>query len=55
MHVLGPANWWLPAWLNRFLPRLHVEPTDLIIATRPAAAFGTAGTSVPPASARITE
>ncbi len=26
MHVLGRANWWLPSWLDRVLPRLHVEP-----------------------------
>ncbi|HEV2257497.1 MAG TPA: MMPL family transporter [Streptosporangiaceae bacterium] len=26
MHMLGRANWWLPAWLDRLLPRLHVEP-----------------------------
>jgi putative drug exporter of the RND superfamily len=25
MHMLGRANWWLPAWLDRILPRLHVE------------------------------
>ncbi|MGH3299214.1 MAG: MMPL family transporter [Trebonia sp.] len=29
MHLLGRANWWLPAWLDRSLPRLHVEPADL--------------------------
>ncbi len=29
MHMLGRANWWLPAWLNRHLPRLHVEPAEL--------------------------
>jgi RND superfamily putative drug exporter len=29
MHVLGRANWWLPAWLDRRLPRLHVEPAEL--------------------------
>jgi RND superfamily putative drug exporter len=29
MHMLGRANWWLPAWLDRLLPRLHVEPADL--------------------------
>ena len=29
MHMLGRANWWLPAWLDRLLPRFHVEPTDL--------------------------
>jgi len=29
MHMLGRANWWLPAWLDRLLPRLHVEPAGL--------------------------
>jgi RND superfamily putative drug exporter len=30
MHVLGRANWWMPAWLGRALPELHVEghPND---------------------------
>jgi len=27
MHLLGRANWWLPAWLER-IPRLHVEPAE---------------------------
>ena len=25
MELAGRANWWLPAWLDRLLPRLHVE------------------------------
>jgi RND superfamily putative drug exporter len=29
MHMLGRANWWLPAWLDRALPRLNVEPSGL--------------------------
>jgi putative drug exporter of the RND superfamily len=29
MHMLGRANWWLPAWLDRTLPRLHVQPAEL--------------------------
>jgi RND superfamily putative drug exporter len=29
MHLLGRANWWLPGWLDRRLPRLHVEPAEL--------------------------
>jgi RND superfamily putative drug exporter len=29
MHMLGRANWWLPAWLDRRLPRLLVEPAGL--------------------------
>jgi RND superfamily putative drug exporter len=29
MLVIGKANWWFPAWLDRILPRIHVEPEDL--------------------------
>ncbi|HEV2241605.1 MAG TPA: MMPL family transporter [Streptosporangiaceae bacterium] len=29
MHLLGRANWWLPARLDRRLPRFHVEPAEL--------------------------
>jgi RND superfamily putative drug exporter len=25
MELLGDRNWWLPGWLDRFLPRVHVE------------------------------
>jgi putative drug exporter of the RND superfamily len=25
MQLLGRANWWIPAWLDRLLPRLAVE------------------------------
>ncbi|MEW1655257.1 MULTISPECIES: MMPL family transporter [unclassified Streptomyces] len=28
MHLLGGANWWLPAWLERWLPRLSIEPPE---------------------------
>ncbi|MFI9260075.1 MMPL family transporter [Streptomyces sioyaensis] len=26
MHMLGGANWWLPSWLGRWLPRISIEP-----------------------------
>lgn len=26
MHMLGGANWWLPGWLDRRLPRISIEP-----------------------------
>ncbi len=31
MELLGDRNWWLPGWLDRMLPRVHVEghPDDL--------------------------
>ena len=25
MELLGNANWWLPRWLNRILPNIHIE------------------------------
>jgi RND superfamily putative drug exporter len=25
MELLGDRNWWLPGWLDRILPRIHVE------------------------------
>ncbi len=25
MHLLGRANWWLPGWLDRILPRISIE------------------------------
>jgi len=28
MQLLGRANWWLPAWLDRILPRVRVEGAD---------------------------
>ncbi|MFC9094120.1 MMPL family transporter [Streptomyces sp. NPDC048231] len=28
MHLLGSANWWLPTWLERRLPRLCIEPAE---------------------------
>jgi RND superfamily putative drug exporter len=28
MQLFGARAWWLPAWLDRLLPRLHVEPAE---------------------------
>jgi RND superfamily putative drug exporter len=28
MHMIGPANWWYPRWLDRITPRVSVEPAD---------------------------
>ncbi|HEY7456880.1 MAG TPA: MMPL family transporter [Solirubrobacterales bacterium] len=28
MQLFGPRAWWLPAWLDRALPHLHVEPAE---------------------------
>jgi RND superfamily putative drug exporter len=25
MELLGDANWWLPKWLDRRLPNVHIE------------------------------
>jgi RND superfamily putative drug exporter len=29
MHLFGKANWWLPGWLDRLVPQLHVDAEDL--------------------------
>ncbi|MFJ4619439.1 MMPL family transporter [Streptomyces sp. NPDC088812] len=34
MHLLGSANWWLPRWLDRRLPRLSIEPPECRAAAR---------------------
>ena len=28
MSMVGKANWWLPAWLDRILPVVHIEPGE---------------------------
>src|SRR5215216_6300307 len=28
MHLAGPAMWWMPAWLERRLPHLHIEAEE---------------------------
>ena len=33
MHLIGPANWALPGWLDRILPRLAVEAGEPAAAT----------------------
>jgi putative drug exporter of the RND superfamily len=25
MELLGNKNWWIPAWLNKLLPKIDVE------------------------------
>jgi RND superfamily putative drug exporter len=37
MHLIGPANWWLPRWIDRTLPDFSVEGHD----DRAAQAAGT--------------
>ena len=29
MHLIGKSNWWLPTWLDRLIPRLNVEASDI--------------------------
>ena len=28
MSLLGKANWWLPGWLDRILPKVQIEPGE---------------------------
>jgi RND superfamily putative drug exporter len=38
MELLGRWNWWLPAWLGRVIPVVHVEPPTVAHPPRPAGA-----------------
>ena len=29
MYILGRSTWWMPAWLDRILPEVDVEGTEL--------------------------
>lgn len=31
MELLGDANWWLPKWLDRILPKLNIEGEDTVV------------------------
>ena len=43
MHLLGGANWWLPRWLDRRLPRISIEPSECrVVAAIPAPRDGAA-------------
>ncbi|MCX4528270.1 MULTISPECIES: MMPL family transporter [unclassified Streptomyces] len=46
MHLLGGANWWLPAWLERRLPRISIEPPEC----RPHATLPAQRTGADPAT-----
>jgi putative drug exporter of the RND superfamily len=35
MHLLGARNWWMPAWMSRFVPQLHVEGRPEVHLPRP--------------------
>jgi putative drug exporter of the RND superfamily len=37
MHLFGKANWWLPTWLDRILPRFSIEGTPVPSPTRTVA------------------
>jgi hypothetical protein len=41
MVMLGRANWWLPGWAGRLLPRVGIEGDDYFRAKDAAAAAAT--------------
>ncbi|MFF1493981.1 MMPL family transporter [Streptomyces sp. NPDC058304] len=56
MHMLGGANWWLPAWLDRRLPKISIEPPECrsratLPAQRPGAGSATSEDGAEPATA----
>ena len=47
MFVFDRANWWIPGWLDRILPRLEPEPAAAIPADPAVYAEDPAGTDTP--------
>ncbi|MFF9194677.1 MMPL family transporter [Streptomyces sp. NPDC014779] len=41
MHLLGGANWWLPRWLDRRMPRISIEPPECRVAADTRAKIAT--------------
>jgi RND superfamily putative drug exporter len=51
MHIVGPAMWWMPEWLDKRLPHLNIERPDED--EQPPSADGAVGEPEPePAGAR---
>ena len=40
MELLGDRNWWLPGWLDRLLPTIHVEGHEVAADGRDADPVG---------------
>jgi RND superfamily putative drug exporter len=36
MKLLGDANWWLPAWLDRLLPTIDLDSESGLPVSEPA-------------------
>ena len=36
MTLLGDANWWLPRWLDRILPRVELDGADVAREVEPS-------------------
>ncbi|HEX6338994.1 MAG TPA: MMPL family transporter [Jiangellaceae bacterium] len=50
MHRIGRANWWLPRWVDRALPKLSFEGDDHEKDPEPGAGWATPGGNDAPAS-----
>jgi RND superfamily putative drug exporter len=50
MALLGRGNWWIPAWLDRLLPHLDLEPASPATTSATTSATTTSSAPVPLAS-----
>jgi RND superfamily putative drug exporter len=59
LHLVGERTWWIPAWLERALPRLNIEgtvlPSDVVDGGSPAGAPALPGPASHPRSGVATE
>ncbi|MFM8312259.1 MAG: MMPL family transporter, partial [Ilumatobacteraceae bacterium] len=53
MSLLGARNWWLPAWIDRWLPRVNVEGSHAIDLELATMAAGTPAADGPVAAGHV--
>jgi putative drug exporter of the RND superfamily len=56
MHLFGPANWWLPRWLDAILPHVSFEPrvkTSLVPSMSPQVVDDMATATMPSSSRQL--
>ena len=54
MHLTGRANWWLPEWLDRRLPQLHVEGRPEMFLAQPDGQRPAPGRFEPAGAGKVT-
>ena len=47
LNILGDATWWIPAWLDRLLPRVNIEGSSTRLSPADEAQFAALSSDKP--------